>query len=490
MEDDVADQALQQNGENLGNLSSVTPLSAVDRLRQHIDSTPSAWDRAAARTRQSVKPAGGRQEGWLTENPDFGLVVPKTPLDVAALATAGPFGKAAKTAALAAGAALTGSDAIAGPVGKIVSAGGSALERLSKTITEGIRAYHSSPHDFDKFDMSKIGTGEGNQVYGHGLYFAENPSVSGLGGEYWKKFVSHLPLEEQLPARMLQRGGMDRDVAIKHAKSELEQFRHMYNPALIAAHEDAIRRLESGASVGPRTYEVNINAKPEQFLDWDKPLAKQPHVDAPIYDLLRSNGMTTAEANYILNNKTGRDALRRIDRPDFPIRDSATTPWRASGAKSFDDALALVGGDKSRAMTMLTPDAAYASGALRERGIPGIKYLDQGSRGRPIDMIEPQIQAYQKRLDSGNLGSFERADIQRGLDDLLAEKARVEKGSSNYVLFDDKIIDIRRKYGIATGASVPPAMSALMQQMARSPADEAQAANNDNKSRLSAMGSQ
>ena len=39
--------------------------------------------------------------------------------------------------------------------------------------------YHGSPHKFDAFDLSKIGTGEGAQAYGHGLYFAENPKVAG-----------------------------------------------------------------------------------------------------------------------------------------------------------------------------------------------------------------------------------------------------------------------------------------------------------------------
>ena len=45
---------------------------------------------------------------------------------------------------------------------------------LTQEAKAGIRAYHGSPHDFDRFDMSKIGTGEGAQAYGHGLYFAEN----------------------------------------------------------------------------------------------------------------------------------------------------------------------------------------------------------------------------------------------------------------------------------------------------------------------------
>ena len=58
--------------------------------------------------------------------------------------------------------------------------------------TRPIRAYHSCPHDFDKFDLAKIGTGEGAQVYGHGLYFAENPAVSGQGGQYWQQFKNRI----------------------------------------------------------------------------------------------------------------------------------------------------------------------------------------------------------------------------------------------------------------------------------------------------------
>ena len=39
-------------------------------------------------------------------------------------------------------------------------------------------AWHGSPHDFDKFDLGAIGTGEGNQAHGWGLYFAKKKSVS------------------------------------------------------------------------------------------------------------------------------------------------------------------------------------------------------------------------------------------------------------------------------------------------------------------------
>lgn len=40
------------------------------------------------------------------------------------------------------------------------------------------KAWHGSPHDFDQFDLGAIGTGEGAQVHGWGLYFAANREVS------------------------------------------------------------------------------------------------------------------------------------------------------------------------------------------------------------------------------------------------------------------------------------------------------------------------
>lgn len=57
----------------------------------------------------------------------------------------------------------------------------------------GMTVYHGSPHSFSAFDASKIGTGEGAQAYGHGLYFAENPKVAKTYGE--KQYSVDLPDE-------------------------------------------------------------------------------------------------------------------------------------------------------------------------------------------------------------------------------------------------------------------------------------------------------
>jgi hypothetical protein len=46
------------------------------------------------------------------------------------------------------------------------------------TQTYNQSAWHGSPYDFDKFDLGAIGSGEGNQVHGWGLYFAKNKKVS------------------------------------------------------------------------------------------------------------------------------------------------------------------------------------------------------------------------------------------------------------------------------------------------------------------------
>ena len=60
----------------------------------------------------------------------------------------------------------------------MVTLGAGAVPAEANSLRAGIKAYHGSPHDFDRFDLSKIGTGEGAQAYGHGLYFADNEAVA------------------------------------------------------------------------------------------------------------------------------------------------------------------------------------------------------------------------------------------------------------------------------------------------------------------------
>jgi hypothetical protein len=52
-----------------------------------------------------------------------------------------------------------------------------------QTVFESIKAYHGTGHDFTKFLTEKVGTGEGIQKFGHGLYFTGSKKVA----EYYAK---------------------------------------------------------------------------------------------------------------------------------------------------------------------------------------------------------------------------------------------------------------------------------------------------------------
>jgi hypothetical protein len=185
---------------------------------------------------------------------------------------------------------------------------------------KGIRAYHGSPHDFDQFDMSKIGTGEGNQAYGHGLYFAENEGVAKwyrdvLGGppsEGYAKLLDNInasSLSDQAKKiaqdeiGFAQRsGGLDGlktgaasrlqsvEGRLAAAQENAKSFPAVADPNLWAewgAHADFLRWLKDAElpEVKPpnkRMYEVNIKANPEQFLDWDTlPLPERNKLMSP-----------------------------------------------------------------------------------------------------------------------------------------------------------------------------------------------------------------
>jgi hypothetical protein len=83
--------------------------------------------------------------------------------------------------------------------------------RAAERVAEAIRAYHGTPHTFEaepgaplgRFQLDKIGTGEGAQTYGFGIYLAGHPQVAGtyrqqqMAGS--RRFVEELERAE-LPA--------------------------------------------------------------------------------------------------------------------------------------------------------------------------------------------------------------------------------------------------------------------------------------------------
>jgi hypothetical protein len=181
----------------------------------------------------------------------------------------------------------------------------------------GAIVYHASPHKFDRFDANKARTGEGANVYGAGTYFAESPAVSGKGGAYYQKFMNH-------PAAR-----------------------------------------ESG---GPFAYLVDLPDKEiAKMLDWDKPWSQQPReVRDGLTALARQD-----EALMKSFRQLGPDAKANFFQ--------AAISDRAVRLKKYEAMRAGV--PESQAVPSIEYGYSAASDALRNVGIPGIRYLDDVSRG-------------------------------------------------------------------------------------------------------------
>jgi hypothetical protein len=333
-------------------------------------------------------------------------------------AAALPLAGAVAARPLASGLAQTGDDALRAIVDALTMYQAGGRQAAGDFIADesgALRLYHGSPHDFDRFSMDKIGTGEGAQAYGHGLYFAESEDVAReyrdqLAGDFFvtpqgetfdPTTLNHLNVRS-----MVNRTG-DAAAARNKAMSLIENANEQTRPMLESDIETLDQVLSQGglSRQSGHLYEVNVNANPEDFLDWDAPLSEQTGKARAYLDNLRDLGLRDEG---LPNIETGRHLLGEL----------AGEYWKAAGrpAKGAD-----------------APYVARVSEELRREGIPGIRYRDAGSRG----------------LDGA-------------------------EGTRNYVVFDENLIEIVRKYGIA-GAAAMLGMSASDV--------EAQMAQQDNRQR-------
>ena len=151
-----------------------------------------------------------------------------------------------------------------------------------------LTAYHGTPHEVDQFSMDKIGTGEGAQAYGHGLYFAENPEVgrqyrdsltSEKGGRVEIDYNSMIPLEKS-PSIASARKNLDKELFkvnsnIESAKENPDLFKEGHDKVLAKRKtelENKIADLESKGNL----YKVELDIDPDtEMLDWDLPISDE-----------------------------------------------------------------------------------------------------------------------------------------------------------------------------------------------------------------------
>ncbi len=268
-------------------------------------------------------------------------------------------------------------------------------------------AYHGTPHQFDKFDASKIGTGQGAQSYGHGLYFAENPQVAAsyelAGQPVWKGATTQGHVQTALEtAKANKLSGVD---AKKFAMDLLNERAKNAPPMVRQQFYDAINNFDELATGKTgNMYQVNIpDQHAARMLDWDKPLSEQaPEVQKALADLRFPD---VATGNQIWDAVKNRMMSR-------------LAPSERKGLETYGPA---------------------ASEELKRRGIPGIKYLDQGSRpGMQVQQTGKTWAVSSK--DSGEI-------VAGGFPSQAAAQASKEfQGTRNFVVFDPAILeDVTRK---------------------------------------------
>jgi hypothetical protein len=252
-------------------------------------------------------------------------------------------------------------------------------------ITRAATVWHGSPHKFDKFDASKIGTGEGAQAYGHGLYLAEAPVVA-------KEYATKLSSAGLARNTLTQTGG-DVDSAISKAASSVDHYRTLLanggggdpqraQGMLNLAQKKLadLQAMKAGTlDESGNLYKVDLpDEKIARMLDWDKPLSQQaPEVQKAALKLAGagSDGLAWIKsADAFPSFVTDPEVIAQLNR---------LNPMTvASEGYSMADPLFMTGKDLhyslgGRAMN----SSGNGEKAMRAAGIPGIRYLDGGSRG-------------------------------------------------------------------------------------------------------------
>jgi len=196
--------------------------------------------------------------------------------------------------------------------------------------------------------------------------------------------------------------------------------------------------VKSGNPVGPRVYETEISAKPEQMLDWDAPLSAQP---SKPHERLAPNIRDIIEQraeNYGVNSLidvpdayTGKDLYKTLRIPEVA-----------------DEVFEALGG---RQRPLNEREGILAMDYLNTIDLPVTRYLDQHSRHlgpandpaaqRQIAAITENIERLRSLGDNLKASELDqtRARLQRGLD---------APRTHNYVVRDDKFLEILRKLAI------------------------------------------
>ena len=282
-----------------------------------------------------------------------------------------------------------------------------------KVLRHELDVYHGTPHTFEpeegaplgRFRSSKIGTGEGAQAYGYGLYLAEHPDVAGqyrqIAGHQgpFNAFLipdaAHPELQD-----LSHKASLSGNHAAAWVYDELltgdfgpEQLLRKASKEELPAVREALANAESVLKKHKGSlYKVDLpDAKIEQMLDWDKPLSEQSEnvrnaLKRRITDVQPIDKFDMGGGSRLRDNRMGQ--YDKTKPYPWILEANSGNGTSAFGLSQKDvdrmfggkDASSLTGEQIISRLAVTQGSQAAASEYLRSLGIPGIKYLDAGSR--------------------------------------------------------------------------------------------------------------
>ena len=264
-----------------------------------------------------------------------------------------------------------------------------------------IIAYHGSPHNFDEFNMDKIGTGEGVQAYGHGMYFTELDKIArdynnaltprDLDYEAWlnAKYDKADVAQDSEQMSLIESAMMyERPIDLRARAKDTE-----YSPEY---REKAEKLADEIEQYNPKTgtiFKVSIASKLDDMIDYDSPISQQSEKVQKAWEKLMAG-------------RVGKKALKTHN-----FGKEFDEPRGYHFLSVFSEGLPL---NQTRQYKEKATDY------FKREGITGIRYADQLSRNQ-----------------SPNYLTGKRTD--------------------NYVVFDTDLIKVLAKYGIVGGAGLAAA---------------------------------
>jgi hypothetical protein len=361
-------------------------------------------------------------------------------------------------------------DGPSGPMRLAGSAGGveralAGIERGDDIPLMSVSAWHGTPHDYDRFDITKIGTGEGAQAYGWGLYFADSREVAewyrnALGrrsvtvrhddpeiqrvltdfaprwDDSWDESRMREETAKALEAQMRSiesANRYNRDAARRYRNEGMDEDAARADEWVaqgMADHAIALRAYSELRSAsfrrGGRLLKVRLAPAEDEYLLWDEPLEKQ---SAKVQEMVRA----------ALETDTGAEGLTlKVDGQARTLMDSVALDDQRARSR-LEQAIAetiLSGNDEVVARVFKFSDI---KGRLYEYRGPGvaeaIKAVESYESGRyGADLVVSNTDGsypdpFRGKLSGQDRGStlYKRAALQFG-DDMEASIALLDAG--------------------------------------------------------------